>query len=236
MTGAVRLLTGEANPRWSWWVRVIGMRLASLASFALVASACTLNLGDVAGVETTTDTRSVDAFDAIALSGSVDVDVEVGPAISVEVEAAPKVIGDIETVVEEGTLQVRLARGVHVNTGRMIVRVTAPSVESISVSGSGDVQVEGLDEDSLSIAVSGSGDVEAAGEAESVVLSVSGSGDIGARALESENATVKLRGSGDISLTATDTATGSIAGSGDVSVHGGATCTIAVSGSGDVNC
>lgn len=212
------------------------MRLASLACLALVASACTLNLGDVTGVETTTETRTVDAFDAIALSGSVDVDAKIGPDISVEVEASPKIIGDIETVVEGDTLQVRLKRGVHVNTGRMIVRITAPSLEGITVSGSGDAQIEGLDEDAFSISVSGSGDVEAAGEAESVTLSISGSGDIGARALESEDATVKLRGSGDIRLTATDTATGSIAGSGDISVHGGATCTIAVSGSGDVNC
>ncbi len=212
------------------------MRLASLGCLALIASACTLNLGDVAGIETTTETRSVDAFDTIALSGPVDVDAKIGPDVSVEVEASPKVIGDIETVVEGGALHVRLKRGVHVNTGRMIVRVTAPSLEGISVSGSGDAQVEGLDEDAFSIAVSGSGDVEASGEAESVAVSVSGSGDIGARALESENATVKLRGSGDISLTATETATGSVAGSGDVSVHGGATCTISVSGSGDVNC
>ncbi len=212
------------------------MRLASLACLALVASACTLNLGDVTGVETTTETRTVDAFDAIALSGSVDVDAKIGPDISVEVEASPKIIGDIETVVEGDTLQVRLKRGVHVNTGRMIVRITAPSLEGITVSGSGDAQIEGLDEDAFSISVSGSGDVEAADEAESVTLSISGSGDIGARALESEDATVKLRGSGDIRLTATDTATGSIAGSGDISVHGGATCTIAVSGSGDVNC
>lgn len=212
------------------------MRLASLACLAFAASACTLNLGDVTGTETTTETRTVDTFDSISLSGSIDVDAKVGPEISVEVEASPKVIGDIETVVEGGTLQVRLKRGVHVNTGRMLVRVTAPSLEGVAVSGSGDAQVEGLDEDAFTVSISGSGDVEVAGEAESVTLSVKGSGDIGARALESENATVTVRGSGDISLTATDTATGSVSGSGDVSVHGGATCTIAVSGSGDVNC
>ncbi len=212
------------------------MRLASLACLALFASACTLNLGNVTGVETTTETRTVDAFDAIELSGSVDVDAKIGPDVSVEVEASPEIIGDIETVVEGGTLQVRLKRGLRVNTGRMIVRITAPSLEGITVLGSGDAQIEGLDEETFSISVSGSGDVEAAGKAESVALSISGSGDIGARALASEVATVKLRGSGDISLTATDSATGSIAGSGDISVHGGATCTIAVSGSGDVNC
>lgn len=212
------------------------MRLAPLACLGLIASACTLNLGDVAGVDTTTQSRSVDAFESIDVSGSVDVDVEVGPTLSVEVEASPKIIEDIQTVVEGGTLQVRLARGVHVNAGRMLVRVTVPSLEGVSVSGSGDIEVDGLDEDSLSIAVTGSGDVEASGKAESVSFSVSGSGDIGARTLEVETATVQLRGSGDVRLSATKTVTGSIVGNGDVSVHGGATCTIAVSGSGDVNC
>ncbi len=212
------------------------MRLASLACLALFASACTLNLGNVTGVETTTETRTVDAFDAIELSGSVDVDAKIGPDVSVEVEASPEIIGDIETVVEGGTLQVRLKRGLRVNTGRMIVRITAPSLEGITVLGSGDAQIEGLDEETFSISVSGSGDVEAAGKAESVVAAPPRAGGIGGRARACGVAPQKLRGSGDISLTATDSATGSIAGSGDISVHGGATCTIAVSGSGDVNC
>ncbi len=212
------------------------MRRAAIACLALGLSACVLNLGDVAGGDRETQTRSVDAFDAIAIEGSVDVEAKVGSALSVEVEAAGKVIDKVETRVEDGTLHVSLERGVHVNTGRMLVRVTVPKLKSVAVSGSGDASVEGLDEASFSIAVSGSGDVEAGGEAESVSISVAGSGDVGARALEVEDADIILRGSGDISVTATETAKGAIQGSGDVTVHGGADCSIAVAGSGDLNC
>lgn len=212
------------------------MRRVALVCLALGLSACVLNLGDVAGGETQTQSRSVDAFDAIAIEGSVDVQAKVGPGLSVDVEASDKVIDKVVTRVEDGTLHVSLERGVHVNTGRMLVRVTVPSLTSISVSGSGDASVEGLDEASLSIAVSGSGDVEAGGEAESVSISVAGSGDVGARALEVEDAKIALRGSGDIRVTATETATGSIQGSGDVTVHGGADCSITVAGSGDLSC
>lgn len=212
------------------------MRRAVIACLSLGLSACVLNLGDVSGGDKQTQTRSVDPFEAIAIEGSVDVDAKVGSALSVEVEADGKIIDKVETRVHNGTLHVSLERGVHVNTGRMLVRVTVPSLTSVAVSGSGDAMVEGIEAESFAIAVSGSGDVEAGGEAKSVTVTVSGSGDVGARALEAEDANVVIRGSGDITVTATETAKGAIQGSGDVTVHGGADCSIAVAGSGDVNC
>ena len=203
---------------------------------ALSSSACVFNLGDVSDTETKTEARSVASFESIALEGAIDVDAKIGSAISVEVEASPKVIDDIETVVEDGTLRVRLEGGLHVNTGRMLVRVTAPALSGVQLSGSGDALVEGLDEEAFSIAVTGSGDVTAGGEARVVTIAVSGSGDVGARGLEAEAATINVRGSGDVTVTSTESATGSIAGSGDITVLGGAKCTIAVAGSGHVNC
>lgn len=212
------------------------MRLATLVCLSAGLSGCVFNLGDVTGVDTKTEQRSVEAFDAIAVEGSVDVDAKVGSELSVEIEAASKVIDDIKTTVEDGVLHIDLEGKLHVNTGRMLVRVTVPSLKSLSLSGSGDAQVEGLDEEAFAIAVTGSGDVEAGGKAKAVTVSLSGSGDVQARALEAETADITLRGSGDVRVTASETATGSIAGSGDVTVHGGATCTVAVSGSGDLNC
>ncbi len=212
------------------------MKRSAIACLALGLSACVLNLGDVAGGDLQTQTRTVEAFDAIAIEGAVDVEAKVGSALSVEVEADGKIIDKVETRVEDGTLHVSLEGGFHLNTGRMLVRVTVPSLKSIALSGSGDASVEGLDEASFAIAVSGSGDVEAGGEAESVSISVLGSGDVGARALEAEGASIVLQGSGDVSVTATETAQGSIQGSGDVTVHGGASCSITVTGSGDLNC
>ncbi len=212
------------------------MRRAVIACLALGLCACVLNLGDVAGGDRQTQTREVAPFEAIAIEGSIDVDAKVGSALSVEVEADGKIIDKVETRVEDGTLLVSLERGVHLNTGRMLVRVTVPNLSSVAVSGSGDAMLEGLDETSFAIAVTGSGDVEAGGEVESVTVTVSGSGDVGARALQAKTANVVLRGSGDITVTATETAKGVIQGSGDVTVHGGADCNIAVAGSGDVNC
>jgi len=212
------------------------MRLVSVVCLCLATSACVFNLGDVAGAETTSQTRSVESFDAIAISGSVDVQFETGSEVSIEVVAVPKVIDDIVTEVDDRTLQVGLEGGLHINTGRMLVKVTAPSLKSLSIDGSGDATISGIDEERLSLSVSGSGDIEADGEAEAVSIAVSGSGDVEGRALKAASAHVSVRGSGDISISATEAAKGSISGSGDISVHGGATCAISVSGSGDVNC
>ncbi len=214
------------------------MRLATLASFALVLPACTgvFNFGDVSDRSTQTQTRDVDAFEAISMEGSVDIEATVGPSRSLEVEAAGKVIDDIETTVEGGTLHVRLDRGLHVNAGRMLVRVTVPQLNSVAVSGAGDARISDVDAESFSVSINGSGDVEVDGKAAALDVAVSGSGDVRARSLTASSATVSVRGSGDVTITAEDTATGTIQGSGDVTVHGGASCTIAVQGSGDVNC
>ncbi len=214
------------------------MRTATFALFALALPACTgvLNFGDVDDRSSQTHSRDVDAFKAIAIEGSVDIEAKVGEARSVEVEAAGTVIDDVETTVIGDTLHVRLERGVHVNVGRMLVRVTVPELEAIAVSGAGDARISSVDAKAFSVSISGSGDVEVDGQAETIDVSVSGSGDVRARSLEAGTATVTVRGSGDVTLTASDTATGTIRGSGDVTVHGGATCTIAVHGSGNVDC
>lgn len=214
------------------------MRLAALALIASTTTGCigVLTFGDIDGGDTVTQTREVEDFEAIALVGSIDVRAKVGPAQSVEVEADESVIDEIETVVEDGVLEVRLKKGLRLNPGRMRVTVTAPSLSGVRVSGSGDAVVEGIEGGGFETSISGSGDIELAGEASSLSVAIAGSGDVDARGLQVETATVKVSGSGDVRVSATETVSGAVSGSGDVSVHGGASCTVAVSGSGDVRC
>lgn len=212
------------------------MRPALLGLLAATSLGCTINIGDVSGQDVVTQARQVDAFERIELSGAVDVQAKVGPERSVVVEAAESVIADVETVVDEGALEVRMKKGLHLNPGPIRVTITAPTLSSLDISGSGDGLVEGVAGERFEVSVAGSGDVEVRGAVEAVSVSIAGSGNVDVRDLQAKTADVRISGSGDIRVTATETVEGSVSGSGDVTVHGGATCSVRVSGSGDVRC
>ncbi len=139
---------------------------------------------------------------------------------------------------------------------RVTIYVSAPSLKSAKLAGSGDMQVDKMNSDSAAISVAGSGNVavaematqslstkiagsgnvEMAGTADSAKISIAGSGDVDAKALKADTATIKIAGSGDVTMSSDGTVDAKVAGSGDIRVHGKAECTSKTPGSGKVNC
>lgn len=186
----------------------------------------------------TTQERSVDDFSRVRALGSIDVVITQGSKTRVEVEAPKNELERIETVVDDGTLSIRkkTSLGVRWGGGRTVVRVTVPTLASVSSSGSGDVQIDGLDGERLELETLGSGDAEVTGRIESLVLESTGSGDVEAAELRVQQATISMTGSGDVDLHVSETVDGSATGSGDLRVRGGASCNVSRTGSGDVDC
>jgi hypothetical protein len=206
---------------------------------------------------------ALSGFEKIELSGSHDVIVTVGPAVSVNAEGDASSLDRMEILVENGTLKVRSKRrkggwfdSDHRGGRHVIVRVTMPSIAAASIEGSGDIKVDKVERDRFSGAVAGSGDLDlgamkvgeaafsiagsgairARGTSDSAAMSIAGSGDVDAAALETKRVKVSIAGSGDVRTRAMETADISIMGSGDVTVDGPAKCTISKMGSGDVHC
>lgn len=237
------------------------MRVLSIVGAALLASAC--HSGGNAEETRPTVRRAfqVGAFDRIALSGSPDIQVNVGSAVSVRAEGDQDVIDRLEVVVENNQLQVRIREGssgwfsFHHSRGVKLY-VTVPSLAAVSIGGSGDVRVDrvqgarfdgsitgsgdmeigALAVGDAAFSVTGSGDIRGTGRAERANVSVTGSGDIDLSGLETGDATLAVAGSGNIGIRATRTATVQIHGSGDVTVAGPARCTVSKAGSGDAHC
>ncbi|WP_448578724.1 head GIN domain-containing protein [Thermaurantiacus sp.] len=206
------------------------------------------------------DTRSfpVGTFDRLVLSGSMDVAVIAGRAVSVEAEGAKEALDALEIRVEKGVLLIghKPGRTPWGLGSAPNIRVAVPALNAARLSGSGSIRAEGVRSGSFSGAVSGSGDLELAGlRAGQVSLALSGSGDIRARGsctdlkiaisgtgdvdaadLACATADIAISGSGDATARASKTAKVAINGSGDVSVAGGASCTVAARGTGRVNC
>ena len=129
---------------------------------------------------------------------------------------------------------VRFARRM-LNSGDLVLVLTAPDVRRFSLAGSNSLSVDRYDQDSLKLSISGSGDADLNGKARMVDLSISGSGEIDAADLAVADAKINISGSGEAKVGPTQSADVRISGSGDVELTSSpAKLNSRVSGSGKV--
>ena len=180
------------------------------------------------------EAREVPAFDRLTADGSFAVEVEVGPARSVRVQADDNIVPLITPEVEGSVLHVS-SRGSFHTSGPIKVTVTTPSLVGVDHSGSGSVRVQGITADSFTAALRGSGAIDLAGTADALEASIEGSGALQAADLVTTRATVDLSGSGGAEVHAREHLTARVSGSGSVRYTGGAQDVVReVHGSGSV--
>ncbi|MYM37102.1 DUF2807 domain-containing protein [Duganella sp. FT94W] len=199
--------------------------------------------------------REVGHFGALSTSISGDVEIRSGNTEGVIVETDDNLQALIETVVEGGTLRIRLAKkNVRLDTRHMKVIVNARALQKLTVSGSGNLSadklrgenltidvggsgsfnVDQLESESLAVALGGNGNFKAAGNTERLQVSIGGSGRVQAGQLQSRDAVVSIGGSGQATVWAKKTLSVSVAGSGDTNYYGDPQISKTIIGSGTV--
>jgi len=192
--------------------------------------------------------RHLSGFNGVEVAGPFDVYITQGATESVKVEAPANVIERIITEVNGGVLKIYNKHDSWHwgdwwgNHKKIAIYVTAKDLNSINLSGSGDVFFkEGITANALKLrisgsgdmlgkvtakilesSISGSGDMKLSGRAESSTLSVVGSGDFTARNLLTVTSSVRVSGSGDAEINASDRVDAAVNGSGDVRYTGAA--------------
>jgi hypothetical protein len=180
-----------------------------------------------------TQTRDVDAFTRIDSRSSVDVRLHVGEPQRVRVRAGKDVIDDVHTDVDDGVLRVTFNH--HGFGGNdVVVEASVPRLTGVTVSGSGDIDADGIRSDAFEVRNDGSADVSLTGTARQLALDLDGSGDADVAGLVARSARVSVGGSGSASVRADDTLDVRLDGSGDVSYHGNPRLTKYLDGSGDL--
>ncbi len=197
----------------------------------------------------------VEDFEGIALSVDAKVYVKQGPQRLLEIEAPESVLEQIETYVRGEKLVIK-SKNWNLRTRETIkIWIVNPEIKSLTVSGSGDIYVDGeLETEELSMAVSGSGgimikvlaaeEIEAdiagsgkinlAGNADEMEISISGSGTIDAGGLKVSEAEVAISGSGSGKVFVIDELGVAVSGSGNVYYKGNPRIDASISGSGKV--
>ncbi|MBC7904620.1 MAG: DUF2807 domain-containing protein [Gemmatimonadaceae bacterium] len=186
-------------------------------------------------------TRSINGFTGIDNRGSIDVVISQGD-FKIEVEAEENLMEYIETEVRNGVLEVSFQDNINISTHQdVVVYVTAPTLNSVTTNGSGDIKTEGkikssepvtvyvsgsgninvdLNAPSVKTEIHGSGNITIAGETKDLESDVHGSGDIRAYELKAENVKSGVHGSGNTDVFASVSIDASISGSGNVKYKG----------------
>jgi hypothetical protein len=204
-----------------------------------------------------TETRNISNFSGLDLRVSGQVNYTQSPDYKVEVRAQQNILGYLETYVSNNRLVIRFDDDVRVRTHEDItVNISAPDLNSLRVSGSGDIVANGaltptsmdmdisgsgnimvskLEADYLDATISGSGDIKVLnGTANEEKLRISGSGDMDLANVLSRYVNTTTSGSGDIRVHATDRLNVTISGSGSVYYRGQPSINTHISGSGKV--
>jgi len=195
-----------------------------------------------------TQVRHHKGFDRIEIWGSPTVYYSQADSFSVRVEGPQRLVDDIITKVEDGSLSIR-NKGkigmVNINFGNMndvVVYVKSPDLIGVQLNGSGDfISKSRIDTDEMNIVLRGSGDMTFNDIiCDHCTTDLTGSGDIEIRRLESITSSVTLIGSGDVDVSQWNIQETDITlrGSGDIAVRFDGTCKKAdclLVGSGDIS-
>ena len=163
-----------------------------------------------------TQPREVAAFQSIDLAGSNNVVIRVGEKQSVVVKADDNLLDRVTTEVHSGTLVIANTPGSFTTKGPMRVEVDLPALDALTLSGSGNVVVTGVEAKRLAVNLPGSGTLAGDGTATRLDVTVGGSGTVQLTRLVAADVRADVSGSGSIFVTVTKRLDASVSGSGAI--------------------
>ena len=199
-------------------------------------------------------------FHGIASGGPIQVMVTIGNTESIKFEGDEEAIATLITEVKSGILIIRPKNSWKswaktYENKKIVARVNAKSISSLTISGDGSLSVTGLvtaaaltttlsgsgslkaeiDADQLTTVISGSGQLSLSGKAGKVSATLSGSCNFDGKALSADNLSGKISGSGVISIQANNSIKATILGSGKILYSGNPSIEKTLIGSGEVS-
>jgi hypothetical protein len=166
-----------------------------------------------------TEKRSVDEFTGVDVGGIYQVELVAQKDFSVEVEADDNIIPLVKTYVSGGVLKIEGEKRFNSHSP-VIVRVSAPTIESIEASGACKISASDLKSRNLTIDTSGASKINLSGEAASLTVDVSGASSINAENLRAATASVNASGASSASVFATDRLKADASGASKISYAG----------------
>lgn len=167
------------------------------------------------------ETRDIRNVRKIRLEGAGNLIVTIGNTESFTVEGDDNLIEQVTTKTRNGQLIIGFKRiRVKVQpTAGLTYRITVPSLEALTLTGAGNVELNGL-ADTIRIDLNGSGNITANGTVPSLRVDLNGAGIFNGADLHSDQANISLNGSSMARVHTTETLNATINGTGAIRYSG----------------
>lgn len=199
---------------------------------------------------------AVSSFSGVYNTTDFDVQLIYSAETRLVVQADENLHQYIDIYVENGDLIIETDNGRCLDPqNQILVTIYSPLIETIVLSGSGDIEAYDFKPEYLNVTLSGSGDIELNrfsvgssievnipgsgdvhldGKSPEALYTISGSGDIEGELMKTTTAKVILSGSGNIDVYAYEDLNINLSGSGNIYVYGGPVIKQRITGSGKV--
>ncbi|MFQ5608057.1 MAG: head GIN domain-containing protein [Candidatus Zixiibacteriota bacterium] len=170
-----------------------------------------------------TQTFELSDFNAVTLKSIADVEIRFGSDFTVEVEADEVYVDLMDLKVKRRNLTIDMDDDDLFNfdlRSGIVVSITMPQLEDVSLKGIGDLLVRGFEGQSLEVELSGIGNIEIEGKVDELDATVSGIGDADLRDLEATRVWATVSGMGDLKVRATASVDARVSGFGDIVYYG----------------
>ena len=209
--------------------RLVGVAAVTGVAACLLLPGCGRRGSGTIGQET----RDISGITAVEVTGDGHLSIEQTGVESLSIETDDNLLDRVSTDVVDGTLVLE-PRGIINPTNGIAYRLTVATLEAITVTGSGTVEVTGLDAQRLDVEISGSGLVTVAGTTTQQHIDIGGGGLFYGRDLHSATTTIDIGGNGTATVTARRQLDVKIDGNGVVTYYGDPTVDEHVDGAGHV--
>ncbi len=201
---------------------LIGVGLANVFSFGKTSARFfnfKFNRGVAGSGNIVNENREVSNFKAIDVGGFFQVEIVAQKDFSVEVQADDNLLPLIKTEVSDGVLKIETSEKFN-SKSPIIVKVSAPNIEEIEVSGASKVNLIDLNNESLNVDASGASKISVSGTTASLTVDVSGASKLDAENLKSENAGIEASGASSVNLFVSGDLTTNASGASNVRYSG----------------
>lgn len=207
---------------------VLGTLFSSLFSFGKVSGRIfnfSIGRGIKGSGNEVSENRNLSGFKSVEVGGIFKVEVVAQKDFGVEVTADDNLLQHISTEVDGDVLKISTTERLNPRS-TMTVKISAPDIEHLDVSGVANVTVSDLKNSSFGLHTSGASKINLAGETDKLSIEVSGASKIDAVDLKSRAANVESSGASKITIFATESVRAEASGASKIYYAGGATSVV----------
>lgn len=202
---------------------VIGLVVSNIFSFGRATHGLfnfSINFSDEKGSgRMATEIRDLKGFKAVDVGGVFEVAITAGKDFEVEIETDDNLLPLITTEVNDGVLQIGSKCRIS-PTDKIRVRVSAPDINGLEVSGAANVTLNGLRNSSLAVDSSGASKIKIAGETAKFTAETSGASKIDAEDLRAVDANIDGSGASHVDINVTGELNADLSGASKVNYSG----------------